>query len=378
MSSNSPLRLIVAGGGTGGHVHPALAVLQELRQREIPLDVLWIGSSDGIEGEIASREAIAFEAIPTGKLRRYLDVKTAKDAMNIPMGVIKARQLVTRFKPDVVLSTGGFVSVPTVIASRRRYPILTHEQTTILGLATKINMRSCNVLALSFDTTASLVRNSHVRSVVTGNPIRTALLEGDANRGRERFDFDDRLPVIYVTGGARGASAINERIKSIIGAILGSAQVIHQTGPASANNDFATLTAYRDTLPDNLKRRYVLTEFIGSEIADVYAMSDLVVSRSGAGTVAEIAALGKPAIMIPLQPTGGDEQVVNARSLAGRDAGVMILQNEATPDRLLGEIRRLLNDTNERIRMAAAAKAIGRPDAGSLLTDEILKLAKRI
>jgi len=338
---------------------------------------MWIGGTEGIEADAARDEGIPFAAIPTGKLRRYLDLRTVRDAVNIPRGVFAARKLVRDFKPDVVFSTGGFVSVPTVFAGRRRAPILTHEQTTIIGLATKINLRSADLLALSFEDSKSRVGKTRAKVAVTGNPIRTELSAGDAARGRERYSFTPLLPVLFVTGGARGASPLNQRAKAILPQLLDCAQVIHQTGPASANSDFAELTALQQSLPDQVKARYVPTEFVRGEIADVYAMADLVVSRAGAGTVAELSALGKVAIMIPLPLSGGGEQIVNARALVDHGAGVMLMQEDATPERLLQEITDLLGNPDRRAAMAKAAAGLGRLDAAARLADELLALAKR-
>ena len=377
MPSNSVLRLLIAGGGTGGHVLPAIATLAELRRREIDVEPLWIGSYDGVEGDAARHEQVRFEAIPTGKLRRYADLKTARDAANIPRGILAARRLVRDFKPNVLLSTGGFVSVPTVAAARGQAAILTHEQTTILGLATKINMKSAHVLALSFDSTAERVGRARCATVVTGNPIRSALLTGSAARARSHYGFEPDLPVVYVTGGARGASPINQRIRAILPTLLEIAQVVHQTGPGDANSDHAELASLRAGLSADLQRRYVVTEFVRDELPDLYALADLVIGRAGAGTVAEVSGLGKAAILVPLPLSGGGEQVVNARALASQSACVCLLQDECSPDRLLTEIRRLIDTPDERTRLASAARSLGRPDAAARLADELLALAKR-
>ena len=376
MSPDSPLRLIIAAGGTGGHVLPAVSLLQELERRKISVDVLWIGGTDGIESDAARDAGVRFVAIPTGKLRRYLDVKSARDAINIPRGMLVARGLVRSFNPDVVFSTGGFVSVPTVFASRGRAPVLTHEQTTVIGLANKINIRSANVAAMSFEQTAAQVSRPRCKVVVTGNPIRTELLEGNAERGRTRFNFTSNLPIVFVTGGARGASPLNHRIEAILRGLLETTQVIHQTGPMSANSDYGRLSDFRTSLPDDLADRYVVIEFIRDEIADVYAMADLLVCRAGAGTIAELTALGKPAIMIPLPLSGGGEQVANARALSDHAAGVVLMQDSASPERLRSEISGLLDDPARRARIAAAATSIGRRDAAARLADELLTLAK--
>jgi UDP-N-acetylglucosamine--N-acetylmuramyl-(pentapeptide) pyrophosphoryl-undecaprenol N-acetylglucosamine transferase len=371
------LRLAITGGGTGGHVLPALAVVDELRQRGALADLIWIGSSEGVESQAADEAGIRFLAIPTGKLRRYLSLRNLTDAARIPLGVLAARRALAAFRPDVVLSTGGFVSVPAVVAARGIAPVLTHEQTAILGLANRINARFADVLAVSHSQTESLAARLHGRVVVTGNPIRTGLTAGDRSRGLQRLGFEAALPVVYVTGGARGASPINQRIAALLPGILEQAQIVHQTGPLSANADASNLSELKETLPEAVRHRYFVVEFLGEELPDIYAVADLVVGRAGAGTIAELAYVGLPAILVPLPGARGDEQAVNARVLGDIGAAVVIAQQNATPERLQMEILALLEDPDRRARMATAARTIARPDAAARLTEELLSLARQ-
>lgn len=371
------LRLIIAGGGTGGHVLPALAVMEELRQRNLAVQPLWIGSAAGVEREAAERAGIPYQAIATGKLRRYLSIQTPVDAARIPLGVVQAWKHLRRHQPNVVLSTGGFVSVPTVVAAARATPILTHEQTAILGLATRINARFADVLAVSYDETATLAASHHRHVVVTGNPVRASLREGDAARGRSRFGFTADLPLLYVTGGARGATPLNERIAGLLPNLLHYCQLLHQTGPASANADAANLARLRQELPTPLQGRYQVVEFVRDELPDVYAAATLILGRAGAGTVAELADLGKPSLLIPLPGAGGDEQTRNARLLAEAGAAVLLPQDEATPAKLGELLPTLLNHRERLAQMGERARTIGRPDAAARLVDELLRLARR-
>jgi UDP-N-acetylglucosamine--N-acetylmuramyl-(pentapeptide) pyrophosphoryl-undecaprenol N-acetylglucosamine transferase len=371
------LRLAITGGGTGGHVLPALAVVDELRQRGALADLIWIGSSEGVESQAADEAGIRFLAIPTGKLRRYLSLRNLTDAARIPLGVLAARRALAAFRPDVVLSTGGFVSVPAVVAARGIAPVLTHEQTAIIGLANRINARFADVLAVSHSQTESLAARLHGRVVVTGNPIRTGLTAGDRSRGLQRLGFEAALPVVYVTGGARGASPINQRIAALLPGILEQAQIVHQTGPLSANADASNLSELKETLPEAVRHRYYVVEFLGEELPDIYAVADLVVGRAGAGTIAELAYVGLPAILVPLPGARGDEQAVNARVLGDIGAAVVIAQQNATPERLQMEILALLEDPDRRARMANAARTIARPDAAARLTEELLSLARQ-
>jgi UDP-N-acetylglucosamine--N-acetylmuramyl-(pentapeptide) pyrophosphoryl-undecaprenol N-acetylglucosamine transferase len=376
-TGNGAIRLLVAGGGTGGHVLPAVAVVEELRARAALREALWIGSHGGVEREAAAAAGIPFRAVQTGKLRRYLSIHTAVDAVRFPVGMLQARRTASAFRPDVIFSTGGFVSVPTVLAAKGLAPTLTHEQTAVLGLATRINARVADVLAISWEASLSAANAIHHRVVVTGNPVRSSLLNGDGDAARRRWGFSDALPLLYVTGGARGASPINQRISTLLPSLLESCQVLHQTGPDSANADRASLLAAYAAWPVHLQSRYQAVDFVRDGLADLYAACDLVLGRAGAGTVAELAVLGLPAILVPLPGAGGDEQTRNARLLADAGAALLLPQPEATPERLRTEIAGLLASPHRRSEMVAAARSVGKPDAAARLADELLALAKR-
>ncbi|HEX3722877.1 MAG TPA: undecaprenyldiphospho-muramoylpentapeptide beta-N-acetylglucosaminyltransferase [Nitrolancea sp.] len=367
------VRIVIAGGGTGGHVQPAVAVFQFLNQT-IDVKALWIGSHHGTEQAAATQTGILFTPIQTGKFRRYLSFQTPLDLMRIPLGVLQALRVLRRFRPDVVLSTGGFVSVPTVVAARMlRIPSITHEQTATIGLATRINARFASVVALTFEQSRTQIRKTNADIVVTGNPIRASLLGGSATAAFQQFNFTPNLPFIYVTGGALGAHAINEAVSAALPRLLRSTQIVHQCGPESANADYSRLLEVGLKLQSELQNRYVVRERIGTELADIYAGASLVVGRAGAGTVAELAALGKPSILIPLPGAGGDEQTLNARVLADAGGSVLLPQSELTPDRLSSEIERLLQ-SGRLDEMAASARQCGRTDAAERLADETLKL----
>jgi UDP-N-acetylglucosamine--N-acetylmuramyl-(pentapeptide) pyrophosphoryl-undecaprenol N-acetylglucosamine transferase len=372
----TPLRLLIAAGGTGGHVLPAVAVIEELTQRQVPLEILWVGSHKGVERGIAQSHGIRFTAVQTGKLRRYLSMETATDMLRLPVGMAQAFLKVRSFRPDVIFSTGGNVSVPTIVAGSRLAPIITHEQTAQVGIANKIAARFAERFAASYDETAAIARQYHQHVVTTGNPVRASLALGDRARGWDHFGMSSDLPVLFVTGGARGAHAINERIEALLPDLLEHTQIVHQAGPAAANDDAARLAKAREDWPKELRDRYVVREFLGPEIADLYAIADLVIGRAGAGTVAELAFLGKPSILMPLPGTWGDEQRKNAAVLVNADAAIALEQADTTPEVLLARIRELLDDTMRRNAMGANARTVSRPDAAARLADEILMLAE--
>jgi UDP-N-acetylglucosamine--N-acetylmuramyl-(pentapeptide) pyrophosphoryl-undecaprenol N-acetylglucosamine transferase len=215
MTSNRPIRIVIAGGGTGGHVLPAMSVIEELERRGVPMELLWIGSKNGVEGNEARARGIPFRAVETGKFRRYPDFRTVTDAARVPLGVPQAWWILRGFHPDVIFSTGGYVSTPSVIGGTRMAPVLSHEQTAVLGLATRLNGRFVDVQALTFDSSLNYAKDTS-KTVVTGNPVRASLKAGTRESGLRRFGFRTDLPVLFVTGGARGSTPLNERIEAIL------------------------------------------------------------------------------------------------------------------------------------------------------------------
>ena len=375
MTTTKPLRLVIAAGGTGGHISPALATLSVLRVRG-PIDVTWIGGTWGIERAKAAEANVPFVAIQSGKLRRYLSWQTPRDLARIPLGFAQAWRALGKIQPDLVFSTGGYVAVPTALAAAWHHlPVLTHEQTAQLGLATRIICRTANVLALSFSIVPIGTHIGNARVIHTGNPVRPELFGGDAALGAKFFGLSLDLPTIYVTGGARGATPVNMRIEAALPTLLPHVQIIHATGPAEANGDYAKLRRVREALPEALRNRYAVVETVGTELRDVYALAALVVGRSGAGTVAELAALGKPSLLIPLPGTGGDEATKNARTLADAGAAVLRPQATVTGDTLAADILALIHDPVKLAQMHEAARALAPVDAASALADALLALA---
>lgn len=376
-----PLRMLVTGGGTGGHTYPALTTVAAVREqaaaRGLDLDVLWVGTVNGLEARIAAEHGIPFRAIKAGKLRRSPNPRelltNLADLFRIPVGVLQAFAVAARYRPDVVLSTGGYVCVPLGLASRLlRRPLVMHEQITALGLANRILARFATRIALTHPSSMDhLPASARDRAVVTGNPIRPHLLNGNAPSGRWHYRLSPGLPLVYVTGGAQGSRQINTMVESILPSLLTRAQVLHQCGP----DWIAQLTRTAAGLPEELAARYRPVPYVGDELAHVYAAADIVVSRSGAGTVAELTAVGKPSVLIPLVPSAGDEQRQNARYLVEAGAARALLEAGPQADRLLAELDVLLADPQARASMAKAARSLGRLDAADALARVILEEA---
>lgn len=377
------IRVVVTGGGTGGHTYPALTTIRTLRDRlalaGTEPELLWVGVSHGLEAKIAKQEGIPFKAITTGKLRRSPNLnelwRNITDAFRIPLGVLQAIMIVVRTRPAVVLSTGGYVSVPIGIAAwLTRRPLVMHEQILTLGLANRILAMIATQVLLSHESSVDhLPARAKARAVVTGNPIRPEILRGDRNRALEAYRLDPRLPLLYVTGGAQGAVQVNNLIAEILPDLLAGCQVLHQCGEYS----FDRMRQLAAGLPEHLRARYRVVDYVHDEMPDVLAAADIVVARSGAGTVAELTALGKACVFIPLIPTGGDEQRRTARHLAEAGAARMLAGPDATPDRLREEIMMLLNHPDRRQQLADTARQYGRPDAAAAVATALIDAAGR-
>jgi len=387
------LKILVTGGGTGGHVSPALAVIraiQDLAQNQNWQPVFrYIGSKRGIESKLATEAGLEFVGVESGKLRRafklsgYFTKENLLDIFRIPVGVGQSLWQVWRFHPEVVLSTGGYVSVPPIIAAwLLRVPVITHEQTVQIGLANHITAHFAKRIALTFEGAAQeLPPKLRRKSFVTGNPVRNIIFNGNREKARELCGFDpadDHLPTIYVTGGAQGARIINRAIEAELKSLLEICRIIHQCGqqPTGDEQDYDRLEKVAQTLAPELRRRYWHTRFVGDEIGDIFALANVVVSRAGAGTVTEVSALGKAAIFIPLVPTGGDEQTRNAQRSEEAGAAIIIPQAEMNGERLLSELRTLLANQAFIQEMGQAALTLARPNAAHDLAQAVVELGK--
>jgi UDP-N-acetylglucosamine--N-acetylmuramyl-(pentapeptide) pyrophosphoryl-undecaprenol N-acetylglucosamine transferase len=362
--------VLIAGGGTGGHTSPGLAVAAVLGERGVPC--AWVGSRDGVEARLVPERGIPYFAISTGKLRRYWSWRNVGDlTLGVPAGVAQATRLLGRLRPGVVFATGGFVALPTVLAAAlRRIPTVAHEQTAVPGLANRIAARFVDRVALSFP--GSEARFARGKTVLTGNPLRPELRGGSRAEAVTRFGLDPALPLVYVTGGAQGAHRINRVVGEVAGRLLEGAQVIHQCGDHPTTGDRAWLEARRAALPPALARRYTVVPYVRGELGAIYATAALVIGRAGAGTVNECCHLGVPALYIPLPGASGDEQTANARVV--ERAGGCEIQPQATLNaETLGErVLALLADPTRLKEMGERARSVARPDAAERIVALLL------
>jgi UDP-N-acetylglucosamine--N-acetylmuramyl-(pentapeptide) pyrophosphoryl-undecaprenol N-acetylglucosamine transferase len=354
--------IAVAGGGTGGHVFPALAVVEALRARGTQR-VVWIGSRSRSDRSLVEAEGIEYHAIPTGKLRRYLSLRNAIDVFKILAGVASSLRILARTRPQVLFSKGGFVSVPPAVAAwLLRIPVVSHECDVTPGLATRINALFSAAMLVSHQETVRLMGRAADRTRVTGNPVRKAIAAGDRMRGRAQIGVQEGLPVVLVTGGSLGAAALNRAVWGAREELCRRAFVVHQRG--------------RHPGPDRAPR-YLSAPFYFAEYPDLLAAADLVVCRAGANNLSELAALGKPAILVPL-PLGSSrgDQITNAARYAKSGAAVVLAQARLDGPSLRALAEELLGDPARLEAMGAAARLAAAPDAARQIAETLGAVAR--
>src|SRR5262249_36473606 len=376
--ANGNRRIAITGGGSGGHTSAAGGIVQALVEAGADKrQILWIGSSNGIESRVAERESIPFRTISVGKLRRYWSKDNLIDIPRIIKGTLQSWGILRHYRPSIVVGTGGFVSVPVVAAARiLKIPIVVHEQTIIPGLANRIASRFASVVLLAFQESAAYFRNKKV--VVVGNPLRSELRKNLPSRSEAlaRLGLDPGFPVLYVTGGAQGANAINKAIADSLPDLLTRWQVIHQCGDKPVEFGEAYLNEMAQALDPDARRRYLVRPYIGAEIVDVFVAADVLISRSGAATINEITRIGLPAILVPYPLSVANEQDRLARILERAQAAIVIDQSNLTKESLLIALDKLGKE--ERDAMRDRARALAPQNGEERITRAILEMPGQV
>lgn len=320
-------RIILTGGGTAGHVTPNIALLPRLK--ELQYDIHYIGSYQGIEKELIEPFGIPYHGISTGKLRRYLSARNLTDPFRVLKGMGEARRLIKILDPDVIFSKGGFVSVPVVLAGKRRHvPTIIHESDMTPGLANKLSLPAATKVCCNFPETLEHLPAG--KAVLTGSPIRQELLSGDKYKALDFLSFTPDKPVILIIGGSLGAVAVNEAIRAVLPELLKTFQVVHLCGKGKIDPTLANLEGYAQY------------EYIKEELKDLFALTDIVVSRAGANAICELLALHKPNLLIPLPANASrGDQILNARSFERQGFSIVLEESEMTNETLLAAINRL-------------------------------------
>lgn len=334
-------RIVLTGGGTSGHVTPNLALIPSLQAAGWTID--YIGSEAGVEKELITNVHIPYHAIRSGKLRRYFSWRHFVDPFNILIGIVQSIYYLHRLKADVVFSKGGFVALPVVIgAFFNRIPVLIHESDMTPGLANRLSFPFAKAICLTFENTKQSLRSS-AKVVVTGTPIRAALLTGNKSKGLKQCGFSDKKPCLLIIGGGQGSVALNQCVRRALPELTQHYQIIHLCGKDKID---ATLA----NTPDYYQQAYA-----HDELADLLAASDVVLSRAGANSLCELLALKKPHILVPLsrQVSRGD-QLHNAAYFEKQGISVVIQEEALETNSLLAALQTLQQTEAIRIQKMAA------------------------
>lgn len=355
----SRYKIIMTGGGSAGHVTPNIALMPILKSKGF--EIKYIGSTNGIEKGLIEKEGIPYFGISSGKLRRYFDVKNFTDPFKVVKGFFEAKRILTEEKPDVVFSKGGFVTVPVVMAAHmKKIPVISHESDMTPGLANKLASPFCTKLCVTFPESLKHIKDN--KGVVTGTPIREDILKGNKQKGREFCGFKNDKPILLLIGGSLGSKFLNDTIRNILKDILEDMNVVHICGKGNVDNSLVSISGYKQF------------EYISSELPDVFAASDFIISRAGANSIFEILALKKPNILIPLSRNASrGDQILNAKSFEKSGFSMVIEEENMTNDVLKDSIKNLKDNASKYIE-AMEKSTFG--DGTVQIVQEILKAVK--
>ena len=320
-------RIILTGGGTAGHVTPNIALIPKLR--ELGFDIHYIGSYNGIEKDLIEPFGIPYHGISSGKLRRYFSLQNFTDPFRVIKGFGEARKLIKNLKPDVIFSKGGFVSVPVVLAGKKcKVPVIIHESDMTPGLANKIAIPSAAKICCNFPETLDCLPEG--KAVLTGSPIRQELLSGNKIAAMDLCKFTADKPVILVIGGSLGSVVVNNAVRESLPCLLKDLQIIHLCGKGKTDESLKNT------------KGYCQFEYVKDELRDIFALSEIVISRAGANAICELLALRKPNLLIPLSAKASrGDQILNARSFERQGFSMVLEEEDLTKETLTSTVYKL-------------------------------------
>ena len=352
-------KIVLTGGGTAGHVTPNMALIPGLK--DMGFDIKYIGSYDGIEKKLIEEMDVSYQGISSGKLRRYFSAKNFTDPFRVIKGYGEAKKIIKNYKPDVLFSKGGFVSVPVILAAKKyKVPIIIHESDMTPGLANKIYIPYAHTVCHNFPETAKYLPEG--KALLTGSPIRQELKQGDKLAGLNMCGFSANKPIIMVIGGSLGAVAVNEAVRSSLDELLKTYQIVHLCGKGKTDDSLNNRSGYKQF------------EYIKAELKDLFAMSDIIISRAGANAICEIVALRKPSILIPLSAKASrGDQILNADSFKHQGFSEVIQEEDITSEILVSTINSVYGNRQKYID---AIDNAGATDAVKTILNLIQELTK--
>ncbi len=361
----SPMKIIMTGGGTGGHLFPALAIGDEIMERRPDTIVHYIGSSFGIEKDVLPVKNVAHSLLPIRGLQRSMNLGSIGINLLLPgrllSSIAKVKSLFNDLNPDLVIGTGGYAAaLPLRESIRRNIPTLIQEQNSYPGVTTRWFAEKANSVCIAFEEAQSFIKK---KCILAGNPVRKEINTGNRSSGLSQYGFDDNKKTLFLFGGSQGSLALNQAMDKMISHFsIANIQVIWQTGKTLHS-------AYSHHENDTTR----VVPFI-DDMANAYAASDLVLSRSGAITCSELTVCGKPSILIPFPGAAADHQTKNADTLAKYGAAALVNEQDLNPEKLAAMIQSLLDNSSQLEKMASASKSLGKPNATSEIVNQAMEI----
>lgn len=367
-------RIILTGGGTGGHIYPALAVAEHLKDDPDVEALLYVGATGHLEEKLASEQNLKFAGVRVSGLPRKFSLKLLRWPFEFLGAILEARKILRQFRPTVVLGTGGYASAPPLVAARLMgVATAIHEPDAHPGLVNRLMARGADLVSLGMEAASERLKPQHGKLIVNGNPVRKSFV---SKLGRDAacavLGLDFKLRTVLVTGGSQGAQAINEALLEVLPSLLEfepPIQIVHQVGEKNVQHVRERVT--RSVLNNS---RYSLRAYF-DDLAIAYAVSDVAICRAGAMTVAELAVTGTPALFIPYPHAAGDHQTHNARFVASRGGAVVLAQNRLTSQALRDQILELVSNDERLKQMRKAIVALGKPQAALDLASQVKEVS---
>lgn len=369
------LRIVLAGGGSGGHLFPLATVAEHVRNMiKGKTEFIYLGPKNALEKEVMEKHNIQHKGILCGKLHRYLTPRYFLDIIKLPIGIIQSLFLLLRYMPDAVFAKGGFASVPVVIVAKiYGIPVLIHESDSVPGVANKFLGSIANKVAITFER-ARIYFPVH-KTVLTGVPVRTEVLNGDPQKAREMLGIRKEVkPTIFIIGGSQGASLINEKILLNLKELLKHYQVIHQTGVS--HFDFVKMSAEKQGFKIEHSDYYPIS-FVREGINDIFALADVVISRAGSTAISEIAANSKPSILIPIAHSANSHQRINAFEVSKADGAIVLEESNFRKTMILHNLQKIITDEVLRNKLKQNVAKFYHPDATERLANELIEMAEK-
>jgi UDP-N-acetylglucosamine--N-acetylmuramyl-(pentapeptide) pyrophosphoryl-undecaprenol N-acetylglucosamine transferase len=367
------MRVVFTGGGTGGHIIPIFAIIEELKKTSPQIEILYLGSGTSLEKEFLKKAQIKNSKIISGKWRRYFSLQNFIDlGIKIPLGVIQSLIKLLIFMPDVIFSKGGYAALPiSIVAKLYRIPVIAHESDTIPGLSNLFATRFSDYTLLGFPQAKKYFKEKHQDKLIfVGNPVRESIFQGNAQKACEIFNLDPQRQTILIMGGSQGAKKINEAIIPLLPFLTNKYQVVHIAGEKNVEAVKVLVNEYRDVIDE---KNYHLLDFVGNDLKHLYAATKLIISRSGASAIAEISALGLPSIVIPLESSARDHQKTNAYFYSQGGACLVIEEPNLTRGILENSIKDILENSQTYESMSRNAKEFYIPHVAQNIAELILE-----